>query len=150
MQGASLPAPGYLSNMTQKIAQFALLVDDYDRAIDYYTTVLGFALVEDTKLTEEKRWVRVQPGPEGSAILLARAVDEVQLAAIGRQGAGRVWLFLHTDQFEQDHARLRAHGVKIINGPRSEPYGQVLVFEDMYGNKWDLIQPARPKDQGRG
>ena len=121
---------------------FALLVRDYDEAISYYTGALGFELLEDSAQGGGKRWVRVAPRGGGCALLLARAANPEQIAGIGRQGAGRVWLFLHTDDFERDHARMQAHGVRFVEAPRSEAYGRVVVFEDLYGNRWDLIQPA--------
>lgn len=130
--------------MGQALAAIALLVPDYDEAIAYFTSVLGFDLVEDTPLSAEKRWVRVRPpGSSGTAFLLARAATDEQRAAIGRQGAGRVWLFLHTDDLARDHARLVAAGVRFDGPPRREPYGTVAVFTDRYGNRWDLIEPAR-------
>lgn len=128
--------------MRQDLAAVALLVPDYDEAIAYFTRVLGFDLVEDTWLSAEKRWVRVRPpGSGGTSILLARAASDEQRAAIGRQGGGRVWLFLHTDDFAADHGRLLAAGVAFAEPPRREPYGTVAVFTDRYGNRWDLIEP---------
>jgi catechol 2,3-dioxygenase-like lactoylglutathione lyase family enzyme len=132
-----------VSGAMQHLARVAVLVADYDEAIAYYTRVLGFALVEDTALGGDKRWVRVAPhGAVETSLLLARAVTDEQRAAIGRQGAGRVWLFLHTDDFAADHARMTAQGVHFLEAPRHEPYGVVAVFEDRYGNRWDLVQPA--------
>ena len=129
--------------MTQALAALALLVPDYDEAIAYFTGTLGFEVVEDTRLSPDKRWVRVRPpGSSGTSFLLARAASDEQRAAIGRQGAGRVWLFLHTDDFAGDHARLTAAGVRFDGPPRREPYGTVAVFTDRYGNRWDLIEPA--------
>jgi catechol 2,3-dioxygenase-like lactoylglutathione lyase family enzyme len=128
--------------MSQELTAIALLVPDYDEAIAYFTGTLDFELVEDTPLTAEKRWVRVRPpGSSGTAFLLARAATDEQRAAIGRQGAGRVWLFLHTDDVEADHARLAARGVAFDGPPRHETYGEVAVFTDRYGNRWDLIEP---------
>jgi catechol 2,3-dioxygenase-like lactoylglutathione lyase family enzyme len=128
--------------MSQELAAVALLVPDYDEAIAYFTGTLGFELLEDTPLGAEKRWVRVRPpGSRGTAFLLARAANEAQRAAIGRQGAGRVWLFLHTDDVAADHARLVSRGVAFEGSPRREAYGAVAVFTDRYGNRWDLIQP---------
>jgi len=119
--------------MSQELAAVALLVPDYDEAIAYFTGTLGFELLEDTPLGAEKRWVRVRPpGSRGTA---------AQRAAIGRQGAGRVWLFLHTDDVAADHARLVSRGVAFEGSPRREAYGAVAVFTDRYGNRWDLIQP---------
>jgi catechol 2,3-dioxygenase-like lactoylglutathione lyase family enzyme len=124
------------------LALVALLVPDYDDAIAYMTGALGFTLVEDTPMGGDKRWVRVAPPGAQTQLLLARAVDDEQRAAIGRQGGGRVWLFLHTADFAAEHARLVAAGVRFIESPRHEPYGTVAVFEDRWGNRWDLVQPA--------
>ncbi|MEN9949251.1 MAG: Lactoylglutathione lyase [Bacteroidota bacterium] len=117
----------------------ALVVDDYDRAIGYYTQVLGFTLVHDEVLSETKRWVLVSPGQGSCQLLLAKAASAVQEQAIGNQSGGRVFLFLHTDTFDEDHARLLAHQVEIERPPEVMPYGKVLVFKDLYGNLWDLI-----------
>jgi len=127
----------------QRLSLVSLLVRDYDEAIAFYVGKLGFALREDTRLSNEKRWVVV--GPEGgqASLLLAKAVGEEQTAAIGRQAGGRVFLFLETDDFARDHARYLAAGVTFREQPRQEPYGTVAVFEDLYGNPWDLIDPAR-------
>lgn len=121
------------------LAHIALVVDDYDRAIQYYTSVLGFKLLEDEALSETKRWVLVSPGDGSCQLLLAKAATEVQQQAIGNQSGGRVFLFLHTDSFDEDHARLLQNSVEIVRGPEQMPYGKVLVFRDMYGNLWDLI-----------
>lgn len=129
--------------MNQRIVQLALLVRDYDEAVAFYTEKLGFRLVEDTKLSEAKRWVRVQPaGNSGPALLLAKAVGERQEGAIGNQTGGRVFLFLHTDDFWRDYRVYQQAGVLFVHEPREEAYGTVAVFEDLYGNLWDLIQPA--------
>lgn len=121
----------------------SLLVADYDQAIAFYRDALGFTLVEDTDMGRGKRWVVVAPRPEAETrILLAKAAGPFQAGRIGDQGGGRVWLFLHTDDFERDHARMTAAGVKFMEAPRREPYGTVAVFEDLYGNRWDLLQPA--------
>ena len=128
--------------MTRRLACTTLLVDDYDRAIAWYTRVLRFELLQDTVLSADKRWVVVAPSHEGGQLLLARASNAQQQALIGGQGGGRVWLFLHTDALDDELAQLRAHGVHIVDGPRSEAYGRVLVFEDLYGNRWDLIEPT--------
>jgi catechol 2,3-dioxygenase-like lactoylglutathione lyase family enzyme len=130
--------------MRQFIANISLVVEDYDEAIAYYTDVLGFELVEDTVLTPEKRWVRVRPrGVDNScALLLAKAANDAQRTAIGRQTGGRVFLFLHTDDFDRDYADFISRGVVFVNGPRDEAYGRVGVFSDLYGNLWDLIGPA--------
>lgn len=120
----------------------AVVVRDYDEAIDWYTRSLGFVLIEDNPLAEGKRWVLVAPSPSSQTrILLARAVNPDQSAAIGRQSGGRVFLFLHTDDFARDHEAFRARGVRFLEAPRDEPYGRVAVFEDLYGNRWDLLEP---------
>ncbi|HYD00849.1 MAG TPA: VOC family protein [Phycisphaerales bacterium] len=128
----------------QRIAQLSLTVRDYDEAIDFYTRRLGFSLLEDSGQGGGKRWVRIAPhgAPEVSpAILLAKAVGERQLATVGNQTGGRVFLFLYTDDFDADYARLQANGVTIARPRSEEDFGTVCVFEDLYGNKWDLIQP---------
>lgn len=126
--------------MTLKIATVALLVDSYERGIAFYRDVLGLTLAEDTSLGGDKRWV-VVTGAGGARLLLARADGEAQQAAIGNQLGGRVGFFLETDDFAHDHARLVAAGVTFLEAPRHEAYGSVAVFEDPFGNKWDLIQP---------
>ncbi|MDX2168431.1 MAG: VOC family protein [Deltaproteobacteria bacterium] len=126
--------------MSRRIAHVAIVVADYDEAIAFYRDALGFELIEDTPLGGGKRWVLVGPAQGGTALLLARAVNEEQKSRIGNQTGGRVFLFLHTDDFARDQARLTAHGVRFIEGPRQESYGTVGVFVDLYGNKWDLIQ----------
>jgi predicted enzyme related to lactoylglutathione lyase len=129
--------------MNQHIANITLLVDDYDRAIEFYSGKLKFELVEDTCLSETKRWVLVRPaGGEGCCLLLAKADGAEQEGRIGNQTGGRVFLFLNTDDFERDYNNLLDNGITIVNEPRVEPYGKVVVFSDLYGNKWDLIQPA--------
>lgn len=130
--------------MRQFIANISLVVRDYDEAIEYYTAVLGFELLEDTMLSPEKRWVRVRPrGVENScALLLAKAANDAQRTAIGNQTGGRVFLFLHTDDFDRDYADYISRGVVFVNGPRDEAYGRVGVFSDLFGNLWDLIGPA--------
>lgn len=128
--------------MKQEIAYIALIVKDYEEAIEFYTQKLGFELLEDTPLSEVKRWVLVRPvGSRGSALLLAKAANPEQASRIGNQTGGRVFLFLYTDNFERDFANLLAQGVKIVRPPTHEPYGKVAVFEDLYGNYWDLIEP---------
>jgi predicted enzyme related to lactoylglutathione lyase len=128
--------------MKQHIAQFALVVNDYDEAIAFYTQKLHFVLLEDTVLSETKRWVRIAPpGSDGCCLLLAKAANEEQKSRIGNQTGGRVFLFLHTDNFQRDFQNLLDHQVKIVRGPVKEPYGTVAVFEDVYGNLWDLIEP---------
>ena len=127
--------------MAQHLALLSLLVRDYEEALAFYVGKMGFSLVEDSELGGGKRWVVVAPGAAGTRFLLAKAGDEPQKALVGGQGGGRVWLFLHTDAFEADHARLSAAGVKFLEAPRHEAYGSVAVFEDLYGNRWDLLQP---------
>lgn len=124
------------------LGAFALLVRDYDEAIAWFTRALGFVLLEDTPLSDTKRWVRMAPADRkgGAQLLLARAVGPVQEAAVGRQFGGRVGLFLYTDDFARDHARMVAAGVRFVEAPRHEPYGTVVVFEDLYGNRWDFIE----------
>ncbi|MEW5688433.1 MAG: VOC family protein [Pseudomonadota bacterium] len=125
--------------MTQRLALTALLVRDYDAAIDFYVGKVGFDLVEDNDMGGGKRWVVVRPPGSQGGLLLAQAKAD-QAEAVGRQGAGRVWLFLETDDFGRDHARMTAAGVGFLEAPRHEAYGSVAVFEDLYGNRWDLIQ----------
>jgi catechol 2,3-dioxygenase-like lactoylglutathione lyase family enzyme len=128
--------------MTQAIATVALVVADYDEAIRFYRDALGFALVADTDMGGGKRWVVVAPaGGKGARLLLAKADGPDQAPFVGNQTGGRVMLFLETEDFAADHARMRANGVRFLEDPRHEPYGSVAVFEDLYGNKWDLIQP---------
>ena len=126
--------------MNHRLMHIALVVADYDEAIAWYTEKLGFSLVEDTRLSDVKRWVLVQPSGKGSCqLLLAKAATDEQKSRVGNQTGGRVFLFLHTDDFEKDHQNLLNHNIKIVRGPVVEEYGQVLVFEDLYGNLWDLI-----------
>lgn len=127
--------------MTQTIASQTLLVPDYDAGIAFYVGALGFDLLEDTQLSETKRWVRVAPKGAETALLLAQADGAAQEAAIGNQTGGRVGFFLHTDDFERDHAAMLAKGVTFREAPRYEAYGTVAVFEDPFGNLWDLIEP---------
>ena len=127
--------------MARHLALLSLLVADYDEAIAFYVGKLGFELAEDSDLGAGKRWVVVSPGAGGSRFLLAKASDEAQAAMVGGQGGGRVWLFLHTDDFAGDHARMSQAGVRFLEDPRHEAYGSVAVFEDLYGNRWDLLQP---------
>jgi catechol 2,3-dioxygenase-like lactoylglutathione lyase family enzyme len=127
----------------QHLGLVSVVVRDYDEAIAFYTDVLGFRLVEDTVVNENKRWVVVAPpGARETGILLARAATEDQSGRIGDQTGGRVFLFLHTDDLSRDYRRLRTAGVRFTGQPRREPYGEVAVFEDLYGNRWDLIQPS--------
>jgi catechol 2,3-dioxygenase-like lactoylglutathione lyase family enzyme len=131
--------------VTRALGSVALLVRDYDEAIEFFTGVLGFDLVEDSALGEGKRWVLVAPhGSNGCNLLLARAATPEQLARVGDQTGGRVGFFLHTDDFRSDHAAFLARGVRFTEAPREEEYGTVAVFEDLYGNLWDLIQPKHP------
>ncbi len=128
--------------MQQQIAQIALVVKDYDEAIAFYCKKLHFILVEDTRLSETKRWVLVSPpGSSGTKLLLAQAANEEQLSRVGNQTGGRVFLFLYTDDFDRDFKNLKDNDIRIIRGPLEEPYGKVAVFADLYGNLWDLIQP---------
>ena len=127
------------------IAHIALIVRDYDEAIAWFTSVLGFNLVEDTVLDEAKRWVLVAPpgaGGNAATLLLARAATPEQEAFIGNQAGGRVFLFLRTDDFRRDYDAMTAKGVRFVRPPAEQPYGTVAVFEDLYGNLWDLIQFA--------
>jgi catechol 2,3-dioxygenase-like lactoylglutathione lyase family enzyme len=126
--------------MKRHIACFALVVDDYDRAIAYYTDVLGFELREDSPREGGKRWVVVAPAGAETAILLAQASNDAQRARIGDQTGGRVGVFLYTDDFRRDHAAMLAKGVRFVEQPREEDYGIVAVFEDCYGNRWDLLE----------
>jgi catechol 2,3-dioxygenase-like lactoylglutathione lyase family enzyme len=126
--------------VTAHVAMTTVLVDDYDRAIAFYRDALGLALVADTDMGGGKRWVVVS-GPVGGRLLLARATEESQRAAIGRQTGGRVGFFMETDDFAADHARFVALGVRFHETPRHEVYGTVAVFEDPFGNLWDLIEP---------
>lgn len=131
--------------MNRSLAQISLLVRDYDEAIAFYVGTLGFDLVEDTPLpVEGKRWVVVRPkgGAGGAAIVLARASNEHQQRHVGDQAGGRVFLFLHTDDFSRDYQALRAKGVEVVREPQTAAYGTVAVFRDLYGNLWDLVQPA--------
>lgn len=127
--------------MKQSIAHIALVVADYDEAIRFYTETLGFELIEDTPLSETKRWVKVAPkGSDGCELLLAKSVGEEQGSRIGNQTGGRVFLFLCTDDFWRDYNDYLAKGVKFVREPKTEDYGTVAVFEDLYGNLWDLIE----------
>ena len=129
--------------MRQTLAQVTFLVRKYDEALTFFTGALGFAVVEDAPLGDNKRWLVVAPrNSTGTALLLAEAATPEQVQAIGKQAGGRVFLFLHTDDFQRDYQHMRAHHVKFLESPRHEPYGTVAVFEDLYGNKWDLLQPS--------
>lgn len=127
--------------MNQHLAHIALLVNDYDEAIRFFVQKLDFDLIEDTQLSETKRWVLVKPrGPGNCGLLLANAVGERQKKAVGNQSGGRVFLFLHTDNFQRDYERLLHERITIVRPPAEEPYGKVCVFADLYGNLWDLIE----------
>jgi catechol 2,3-dioxygenase-like lactoylglutathione lyase family enzyme len=139
--------------MKQRLALVSIVVAAYDEAIAWYTQKLGFTVVEDRPDTRQgpgRRWVVVVPpgGGDGTALLLARASNEQQRAAIGNQTGGRVFLFLHTDDFARDYAAYRERGVTFVRGPSEESYGQVAVFTDLYGNRWDLIEPTDGKSSG--
>lgn len=130
--------------MKNYLGQIALVVKDYDQAINYYTEVLGFQLLEDTPLSSTKRWVVIAPegsNHQGCKLLLAKATNDSQFASIGNQTGGRVFLFLYTTDLDQFYTKLLEHSVEIVNEPRQEVCGKVLVFKDLYGNLWDLIQP---------
>ncbi len=130
--------------MQQKIAHIAIVVDDYDTAIDFYTNKLKFILTEDVPLSDTKRWVLVTPrGAGNTSLLLAKATNEIQKSRVGNQTGGRVFLFLHTDNFKRDYQNLVDQHIKIIREPSIEEYGTVAVFEDLYGNLWDLIEPKK-------
>jgi catechol 2,3-dioxygenase-like lactoylglutathione lyase family enzyme len=136
--------------VTRHIAHVALVVRDYDEALAFYVGALGFERVADERREDGKRWVLVAPpGGRGTALLLARAATPAQERAVGDQTGGRVFLFLHTDDFERDHAAMRARGVRFLEAPRDETYGRVAVFEDLYGNRWDLLEPRERRDGGR-
>ena len=126
--------------MTHSFANVALVVRDYDEAIAFYTGVLGFVLAEDVAMGNGKRWVRVVPSGGGAGLILAKASGPHQETRVGDQTGGRVFLFLHTNNFMRDYEAWRAKGVEFIEGPREEEYGTVGVFHDLYGNKWDLIE----------
>ena len=129
--------------MKQRLAHIAIVVNDYDDAIRFYTEKLHFNLVEDTRLSETKRWVLVRPkGSNECCLLLAKAANEEQKGRIGNQTGGRVFLFLHTDNFERDYRNLLDNQIEIVRAPQKEDYGTVAVFRDIYGNLWDLIEPT--------
>ncbi len=130
--------------MKQNITHIAIVVDDYDKAIEFYTKKLHFDLIEDTVLSDTKRWVFVRPkGANECSLLLAKAANEEQKTRIGNQTGGRVFLFLHTDDFERDYENLLMNNIKIVREPVKEEYGTVAVFADLYGNLWDLIEPKK-------
>lgn len=129
--------------MSRALATVALVVADYDEAVTFFTELLDFVLVEDTPLGGGKRWVVVAAGDGGARLLLAMADGPAQAAHVGDQTGGRVGFFLETDDFARDHAAFAARGVRFLEAPRHEPYGTVAVFADLYGNRWDLIEPRR-------
>lgn len=134
--------------MNQKISHISILVDDYDKAIEFYTKNLNFVLLEDTIIDTTKRWVKIAPNKNSKfSLLLAKASNQLQKARIGNQTGGRVFLFLNTNEFEKDYENLKNRNVKIIREPKIESYGKVLVFEDCYGNLWDLIEPLEEKKE---
>ncbi len=127
--------------MTQTLGHVALVVRDYDEALAFFTRKLNFRVVEDTRLSADKRWLLIAPpGSQGTTLLLARAATPEQASRIGNQTGGRVFLFLHTDDFWRDYREMTARRVKFTREPREEAYGTVAVFEDLYGNQWDLLQ----------
>jgi catechol 2,3-dioxygenase-like lactoylglutathione lyase family enzyme len=129
--------------MKQNIVHIALVVDDYDEAIAFYTKKLQFTLIEDTLLSDTKRWVLVAPpGSAGCNLLLAKAATEEQKSRVGNQSGGRVFLFLHTDNLKRDYKNMKEKGISFVREPAEESWGTVAVFEDLYGNLWDLIEPA--------
>lgn len=130
--------------MKQYLAQISIVVKDYDDAIEFYTQKLSFQLLEDTQLSETKRWVKVAPaGAKECCLLLAKAANEDQEKCIGNQTGGRVFLFLHTDDFWRDYNLYTKRGINFIKQPVKESYGTVAVFEDLYGNLWDLVEPIQ-------
>ena len=130
--------------MKRHIAHIALVVRDYDEAIQFYTKKLHFTLVEDSVLTETKRWVLIAPGESsGCCLLLAKAANPEQEASIGNQSGGRVFLFLHTDNFQRDYESMIKEGIEFVREPKVEAYGTVAVFKDLYGNLWDMIEPVK-------
>ncbi|MGB6385728.1 MAG: VOC family protein [Terriglobales bacterium] len=127
--------------MKQTLGHVALVVRDYDEALEFFIRTLNFKLIEDTRLSEHKRWVLIAPpGSQGTSLLLAQASTPEQVTRIGNQTGGRVFLFLHTDDFWRDYREMTARNVKFIREPREETYGTVAVFEDLYGNLWDLLE----------
>lgn len=134
--------------MNQRIAHISLVVKDYDEAIQFYTSKLNFQLLEDTRIDDDKRWVVVAPpGAKECCLLLAKAANERQLESVGNQTGGRVFLFLFTDDFQRDYNKMLEQGINFVRPPKAEPYGIVAVFEDLYGNMWDLLEP---NDKNKG
>jgi quinol monooxygenase YgiN/predicted enzyme related to lactoylglutathione lyase len=132
--------------MSQKISHISIVVDDYDKAIEFYTTKLNFVVLEDTYINEDKRWVKIAPNQQSEfSLLIAKASNEIQKTRIGDQTGGRVFMFLYTTNFEKDYENLLDKKIKIIREPKTESYGKVLVFEDCFGNLWDLIEPFEKK-----
>lgn len=130
--------------MTQHLAHIAIVVKDYDEAIKFYVQKLGFTLIEDTTLSESKRWVKVSPpGAKECSLLLAKAANKEQEKSIGNQTGGRVFLFLYTDDFWRDYETYKRNNIHFVREPVKEEYGTVAVFEDLYGNLWDLIEPIK-------
>ena len=125
------------------LGMITIVVDDYDVAIKHYVKDLGFTLIEDTALSPEKRWVVVAPSNEGAKILLAKAANEAQTAAIGNSTGGRIGFFMYTNKFNETYDLYKSNGIEFVENPRQEKYGQVVVFKDRYGNKWDLIEKLR-------
>lgn len=128
--------------MKQQLAHIALVVDDYDEAIHFYTQKLHFRLVEDTVMSETKRWVLVAPPGSTTCLLLAKAANDEQRSRVGNQTGGRVFLFLYTDDFYRDYNDMLSKGIAFVREPAKEPYGTVAVFKDLYGNLWDMIEPT--------
>lgn len=129
--------------MPQTLAHITFLVRSYDEALAFFTEALAFRVIEDTPLPNGKRWLLVAPpSSRGASLLLAETATSEQARSVGNQAGGRVFLFLHTDDFWRDYRRMQAHNVKFLESPRQEPYGTVAVFEDLYGNKWDLLEPS--------
>src|SRR5580704_14574746 len=127
--------------MNQTVGHVALVVREYDEAIAFFTRTLNFKLIEDTRLSEDKRWVLIAPpGSQGTSLLLARAATPEQASRVGNQTGGRVFLFLHTDDFWRDYHAMKERGVNFKEAPREKPYATVAIFEDIYGNRWDLLQ----------
>jgi uncharacterized glyoxalase superfamily protein PhnB len=126
--------------MSTTLGMIAIVIDDYDAAISHYVSDLGFTLIEDTELSSEKRWVVIAPSSAGAQILLAKASNDQQRTAIGNSTGGRVGFFLYTDNFTETYERYLANGIEFTEKPRDESFGQVVVFRDRYGNKWDLIE----------
>lgn len=133
--------------MNQQIAHIALVVNDYDEAIQFYTQKLNFILVEDSILSDTKRWVLVKPVGSSTSLLLAKAANEEQRSRVGNQTGGRVFLFLYTDDFWRDHKNMLDKGISFVREPVEENWGTVAVFEDLYGNLWDLIESKTTKTQ---